>query len=120
MKNKNSYIDSQDCPPHALDNRNRDILKQDAPSTNLTCPVTEEVERLQRIQDKFIETVAHELRTPLTPVKSIIDLFLSGSLGELTPAQREYMQIIGRNVDRLCLSVRRVTSPSWLDNGGSK
>ena len=45
--------------------------------------------------------LSHELRTPLTPPLGYLDALLAGEAGQLTIAQRDYLEIVLRNAKRL-------------------
>ena len=45
--------------------------------------------------------MSHELRTPLTSIHGYLDLVLEGGGGTLTDEQREFLEVAGRNTDRL-------------------
>jgi signal transduction histidine kinase len=77
----------------------------------------EELERLERIKSRFIEAVAHELRTPVTPLKSVVEMFLDGMLGEVTPEQRKYFEMMERNIERLSHFISEITTLSKLESG---
>jgi signal transduction histidine kinase len=81
--------------------------------------VQEECAKLERVRTRFMEAVAHELRTPVTPLKSVIEMFLGGMLGEITPEQRKYLEMMQRNIERLKHFIDEVTSLSRLDSGES-
>jgi PAS domain S-box-containing protein len=53
----------------------------------------------ERLQDEFIGTISHELRTPLSSVLGYLELL--GSDEALTDEQRQYVDIIERNANRL-------------------
>jgi signal transduction histidine kinase len=48
-----------------------------------------------------LNVLSHELRTPLTSIKGYTELMLEGAVGELSEEQREFLLVVGRNVDRL-------------------
>jgi PAS domain S-box-containing protein len=79
--------------------------------------VVEELRELDRMKDEFVETITHELRTPMTPLKSILEMFVDGTLGEMTPQQREYVEMMSRNVERLSRFATDILSLSKLDSG---
>jgi PAS domain S-box-containing protein len=62
-----------------------------------------QVERLRsvdRMKDEFVALVSHELRTPLTSICGYLELVMDDA--EQLPAEtREYLEIVGRNADRL-------------------
>ncbi len=70
---------------------------------------------LDRMKDEFVETVTHELRTPMTPLQSAVEMFLDGTLGELAPAQREMLELMARNIQRLSRFATDVLALSRLD-----
>lgn len=82
--------------------------------------VVEKLKRLDRIKNDFVETVTHELRTPMTPLRSSIEMFLDGTLGEITPRQREFLEMIARNVERLSRYATDMLSLSRLESGKHK
>jgi signal transduction histidine kinase len=61
----------------------------------------EALSRLDRVKDDFIASVSHELRTPLTSIRGYLELILDDEVGEVSEEQREFLQIIERNSDRL-------------------
>jgi signal transduction histidine kinase len=56
---------------------------------------------LSQLKSNFISNISHELRTPLTHIKGYLDLFADGSLGDLTPAQKNAMPVLLRSEARL-------------------
>lgn len=56
---------------------------------------------LDQLKDDFVASVSHELRTPLTSIRGYSELLLEGDAGELNDDQREYLEIVDRNVGRL-------------------
>jgi signal transduction histidine kinase len=53
-----------------------------------------------RLRNEFFASLSHELRTPLTSIIGYTDLLLGGVAGELTPQQREFVQVTARNARR--------------------
>lgn len=60
-----------------------------------------DLQEADRLKDELVQNVSHELRTPLTFIKGYVQLILSGDLGELTPKQRESLDIVARKTDML-------------------
>ena len=59
-------------------------------------------EAASEAKDRFIAVLSHELRTPLTPVKAGLDLLedeLNDHAGGTSPAVREALRLVRRNVD---------------------
>lgn len=59
--------------------------------------------RLQQIslKDEFLSHVSHELRSPLNAIYQFVSILSDGLAGECNPQQREYLQIISRNLTQL-------------------
>jgi signal transduction histidine kinase len=56
---------------------------------------------LDDAKDDFVSTVSHELRTPLTSIIGSIELLEDGMAGELAPEQKQMVDVIERNAERL-------------------
>jgi hypothetical protein len=54
-----------------------------------------------QLKDQFLSHVSHELRSPLTTIQQFITIMLDGLAGNLSPEQREYMEITLRNANQL-------------------
>ena len=52
-------------------------------------------------KDWFLSHVSHELRTPLTAIYQFITILSDGLAGELNEQQREYLEIVHRNVKQM-------------------
>src|SRR5207253_927740 len=62
-----------------------------------------QVERLRSVdrrKDEFVALVSHELRTPLTSIRGYPELVMDDA-EELSAETRGYLEIVGRNADRL-------------------
>jgi signal transduction histidine kinase len=60
-----------------------------------------QIQEVNRRKTDFVTLVSHELRTPLTSMTGFIALLLEGLGGPLRKRQREWLEIIGENADRL-------------------
>lgn len=56
---------------------------------------------LDQMRNEFLASVSHELRTPLTSIMSSASLLEDEALGGLEGDQRQFVEIIGRNADRM-------------------
>ncbi|MHC1609254.1 MAG: sensor histidine kinase [Candidatus Methanofastidiosia archaeon] len=61
----------------------------------------EELKSVDKIKSDLVSTVSHELRTPLTSIKGYIDIILDEDAGEINETQRDFLEIVKRNTDRL-------------------
>jgi signal transduction histidine kinase len=62
-----------------------------------------ELLRTNQIQfkDEFLSHVSHELRSPMAAIYQFVTILLDRLAGELQPKQREYLEIVLRNVKQL-------------------
>lgn len=63
--------------------------------------------------------VRHELRAPLAVMYPALSMLLDSSVGELAPKQREYLEILERNAERLERLIAGATESGWLDCAGA-
>jgi signal transduction histidine kinase/DNA-binding response OmpR family regulator len=75
-------------------------LGSDADGTVWTVRDMSERARLERAKSDFVATASHELRSPLTSIKGFVEL-LDRSPENMSPRQREFVEIILRSTDRL-------------------
>ena len=54
-----------------------------------------------QFKDNFLSHVSHELRSPLNAIYQFVTILLDNLVGELNPEQREYLNIVFRNVKQL-------------------
>jgi PAS domain S-box-containing protein len=71
-----------------------------------------------RAKDEFISVVSHELRTPLTSIKGYLDLVLNGDAGEVPVEQREFLDVVAQNTERLIAIVNDLLDLSQLEGDG--
>ena len=77
----------------------------------------ERLRELDRMKDQFVSSVSHELRTPLTSMVGYLELVLDGD-SELEPEeQRRFLEIVGRNCDRLNRLVDDILFVARVDAG---
>ena len=63
--------------------------------------------------------VRHELRSPLAVMYPALSMLLDGSAGDLTSKQRQYIEILERNAERLERYISGATESGWLDCAGA-
>jgi PAS domain S-box-containing protein len=71
---------------------------------------------LDRMKDDFVGTVSHELRTPLTAIRGFIELVADGEAGPVTETQREFLQIAGRNSDKLGVLINDLIDMNLIES----
>ena len=71
---------------------------------------------LDRMKDDFVASVSHELRTPLTSINGYLDLMLE-DCDDLPPDQRQYLNVVRRNSERLLRLVGDLLFVAQVDAG---
>jgi PAS domain S-box-containing protein len=70
-----------------------------------------------RFKDEFLSHVSHELRSPLTAIKQFTSILLGGLAGELNEEQRDYQQIVLRNIRQLQSMIDDLLEVTRLETG---
>lgn len=78
--------------------RNQELLREALHREQLA---VDHLRALDDAKDDFVSTVSHELRTPLTSIIGSIELLEDGMAGELGPEQKQMIDVIERNAERL-------------------
>lgn len=69
------------------------------------------------MKNEFVSMVSHELRTPLTSIKGYVDLIVDGEAGEINEIQREFLEIVQENSDRLVSLINDLLDISRIESG---
>jgi len=72
--------------------------------------------QLDRMKDDFVASVSHELRTPLTSISGYLDLVLEEA-EDIPMAQRNYLEVVRRNAERLQRLVGDLLFVAQVDAG---
>jgi signal transduction histidine kinase len=70
-----------------------------------------------RFKDEFLSHVSHELRSPLTAIKQFTSILLGGIAGDLNPEQRQYQEIVLRNIHQLQSMIDDLLEVTRLETG---
>ncbi|HUR64527.1 MAG TPA: ATP-binding protein [Candidatus Thermoplasmatota archaeon] len=70
---------------------------------------------LEKLRKTFLSEASHELNTPLTPLRLQVEALKEAK--NLTPQQRDQLDLIDRNVLRLCNLVNGMLDASRLETG---
>lgn len=73
-----------------------------------------EIKNIEKIKKDFIVNVSHELRTPLTAIKGFVETLE----GTTEKKNKQYLEIIKRNTDRLISIVKDLLLLSELEDKG--
>jgi signal transduction histidine kinase len=78
--------------------------------------ITREIES-DRLKTEFIGTVSHELRTPMTVIKGYVQLLGMGSMGELSPTQRQLLDTIKSSAERMTAIINDLLDITKIESG---
>jgi len=81
--------------------------------------ITKEAE-IDRMKSEFLSMAAHELRTPMTSIKGYSDMLLMGLAGEYDERQKQFLDTIKANVDRVLEMANEFSEISCLETGALK
>jgi signal transduction histidine kinase len=70
-----------------------------------------------RLKDDVLLNVSQELRSPLTAIKQFTSILLGGMAGELNQEQREYQQIVVKNILQLQAMIDDLLDVTRLETG---
>jgi signal transduction histidine kinase len=75
------------------------------------------LQELDNLKSEFVANVSHELRTPLAIMKEFALIILDEIPGRLTKDQREYVDIIRGNIERLSRLINDILDISRIEAG---
>jgi len=76
-----------------------------------------EARATERLKDQFVSLISHELRTPLSSILGYLELVLDDEEQPLTDEQRQYLNTVERNAQRLLRLVGDLLFTAQVDAG---
>lgn len=76
--------------------------------------------KLEQLKREFISNVSHELRTPAAVIKEFISILNDEVGGPLTVDQKEYIETMNNNIERLLRLIENLLNISRVDSGTLK
>jgi signal transduction histidine kinase len=101
------------CDPETLAQGIRNVIKE----KTLEHAIERARQRELQLKDRLLSHVSHELRSPLAAIYQFITILLDGLAGELSPEQRDCLEIALRNVNQLRAMVSDLLDCSRAANG---
>lgn len=82
--------------------------------------LSETTQRVDVMKVEFFSVVSHELRTPLTALRGALGLLGHDAQQNLTPAQRQLLDLANRNIDRLGVIINDLLDMERIESGALK
>lgn len=79
--------------------------------------MTERLDELDRMKRDFVAKVSHDLKTPLSSMQETIRAVLDGVAGDLSPKQRQLLEMNLESSDRLSKMVNKLLDLSRIEAG---
>ncbi|MBI4004082.1 MAG: response regulator [Candidatus Omnitrophica bacterium] len=77
----------------------------------------EELKRLDQLKSDLVSMVSHELRTPLATIKEFTSIISDQIAGPVTASQREYLEIVTANIERLARIIDDLLDMAKIESG---
>jgi len=78
------------------------------------------LKKLDQIKSNFLNVTSHELRTPMSAIKGYIQMIQKQTLGDVTKEQKNALNVVLRNTDRLDHLIQDILDISRLESGAMK
>ena len=75
------------------------------------------VQQANESKSQFVAIVTHELRIPLTSIKGYTDLIRQGIVGEVNDQQKNFLEVIRNNVERMSRLISDLSDISRIERG---
>jgi two-component system, OmpR family, phosphate regulon sensor histidine kinase PhoR len=79
--------------------------------------VVSQLREIDRTKSDFLSTISHELRTPLTSIAGYVEMMRDGEAGDVAPMQRQMLDVVARNTQRLRDLIEDVLILSRIEAG---
>ncbi len=77
----------------------------------------EQLKELDFMKNNFMSMVSHELRTPFTAIKGFLKILMQGDAGPLNNKQKEYLDIVVNNSERLLNLINDLLDMAKVESG---
>ncbi len=77
----------------------------------------EKLKEMMEVRSRFTSVVSHELRTPLASIRTGVNLILDGLAGNINNEQKEFLEIVKKNIERLSRLINDILDFQKIDSG---
>jgi PAS domain S-box-containing protein len=103
-----------------IDNFNKRLKNEIELATKELREKNIELKKMDELKSDFVSNVSHELRTPLTSISGYTKLLLMGKLGQVNDQQKDCLDIVSEESERLTRLINNVLDLSKLESGKIK
>jgi PAS domain S-box-containing protein len=79
-----------------------------------------QLKKLDELKSAFLNITSHELRTPMSAIKGYVQMLLKQGLGEISEEQKQGLEVVLRNTNRLDGLIQDILDVSRLESGTMK
>jgi signal transduction histidine kinase len=77
----------------------------------------QQIQLANSAKSEFVSLVTHELRLPMTSIKGYADLINSGLAGPINDQQKQFLDVIRRNLDRMSALISDLSDINRIESG---
>ncbi|MCP5100413.1 MAG: GAF domain-containing sensor histidine kinase [Chloroflexi bacterium] len=77
----------------------------------------QQVQTANNAKSEFVSLVTHELRLPMTSIKGYTDLINSGLAGPINDQQKQFLDVIKRNLERMSALISDLSDINRIESG---
>lgn len=77
----------------------------------------QQIQFANNAKSEFVSLVTHELRLPMTSIKGYTDLINSGMAGPINDQQRQFLEVIRRNLERMSALISDLSDINRIESG---
>ncbi len=96
---------------------NKELKEKVQTATAELVAANKELRKANELKSEFVSTISHELRTPLTSIKGYISLLFNEKLGTINKNQKDSLDIVRQESDRLGDLINDILDFSRLESG---
>tara|TARA_Y100000310_G_scaffold345733_1_gene468989 strand:- start:1527 stop:2657 length:1131 start_codon:yes stop_codon:yes gene_type:complete len=100
-----------------IENFNEELRNKIDTATSKLRNANVELQRLNKIKSDFVSIVSHELRTPMTSIVGYVSLLADEEVGPITPEQKEFLEIVKEESNRLTRLISDLLDISKIESG---
>ena len=77
----------------------------------------QQLQEMDKLKDDFLRNISHELKSPIVPLKGYVNMICGGALGDVTPEQKEALDVCEKSCARLEDLIDGLVNLTRLESG---